>query len=76
MPKAVKFRDVVEYLDNYLGQWGDRKHLDVTDVTVYLERSDRNVWLHLAEGLTLDVQTTKDAAATLAADTLAILEGA
>jgi hypothetical protein len=67
VPNVKKFRDVVEYLDNSVGQWGDREHKDVRQVTAYLERTSRGVVrLYVAPDLFLDVREAADAAQKLA----------
>jgi hypothetical protein len=65
VPDVVRFRDVVNYLDDYLR--GSGRHKDVRVVNPYLERSSLDVVrLHVADGLELDVGRAAQAAAVLA----------
>jgi hypothetical protein len=81
VPDAVRFRDIVQYLDDYqrgMGRHkrkkgkkgGKEKHRPVRNVAVWLERSSTGtVSLHVADGrrrVDLDVRHAADAAVALA----------
>jgi hypothetical protein len=74
IPDAVKMRNVVEHLDDYIEGRGWDKTVGRIDVS--MERSTRGVVrLHLAEGLFLDVREAADAAQELADRATAIIRG-